>query len=262
MKKLLFTFCLAIIAFQINAQIVTPIKWSFEQKRKNDSTEVLILTATLSGKHHLYSQFTPDSGPLPTIFDFKKSKDYKLIGKASEPKPEGEYDDLFGVTVQLFKLQKVEFKQEIRVLSAKDFKITGEISGMTCDDQGCIPFDQEPFSFNIKGNPTSKAAAAKPIDTVAAVVPNKIDTPSVAVSPTPAKPENTNCKDIIIDGLEQEKKEESSESYWFIFLLGFGGGLVALLTPCVFPMIPLTVSFFTKSSGTKKKGLLITDPSK
>jgi thiol:disulfide interchange protein len=256
MKKVLSTLLLIVLTFIIQAQIVTPIKWSFNQQRKNDSTEVLIFTATLSGKHHLYSQFTPDGGPLPTIFDFKKTKDFKLIGKTSEPKPEGEYDDLFGVTVQLFKLQRVEFKQEVRILSSKDFKITGEISGMTCDDQGCIPFDQEPFSFDIKGNPKASAVAVKSIDTVAAVASNKIDTPSNVVNATPENT-NANCKDIVIEGLKQEKKEESSESYWFIFLLGFGGGLVALLTPCVFPMIPLTVSFFTKSSGTKKKGLLM-----
>jgi thiol:disulfide interchange protein DsbD len=131
MKKVLSTLLLIVLTFIVQAQIVTPIKWSFNQQRKNDSTEVLILTATLSGKHHLYSQFTADGGPLATIFDFKRTNEYNLVGKAKEPKPITEYDTTFEVNVSIFEGKIVKFIQEIRVLSSKDFKITGEISGMT-----------------------------------------------------------------------------------------------------------------------------------
>jgi thiol:disulfide interchange protein DsbD len=256
MKKICLFFVLSLLVFDASAQIQTMINWTFSQKRTNDSTEVLTFVASMSGGHHLYSQYTPEGGPLPTIFDFTASKEYSRIGKVKEPKPETVHDDLFGVDVSTFKEKKVTFTQEIRIKSGKDFKITGEISGMTCDDQGCIPFDQQPFSFTIKGR------------TIAGIVTSAIDTSTAQVAPTgdtnasvqasgPSTGGPDGCKDYVIEGLNSTQAPAEAQSYWLIFLLGFGGGLVALLTPCVFPMIPLTVSFFTKSAQNRRKGLIM-----
>ena len=247
---------LSLITLQASAQMQTVIKWSFSQKRTNDSTEVLTFTADMSGGHHLYSQFTPEGGPLPTIIEFKKSKEFAAIGKTKEPKPFTEHDALFGVDVSLFKETTVRFTQEIRVKSSKDFKLTGEISGMTCNDEGCIPFDQMPFTFSIKGNPKALVSTSA-IDTSAQILPPASDTSTPAVAGGTSVSGADGCKDYVIEGLETTQPETGSESYWFIFLLGFGGGLVALLTPCVFPMIPLTVSFFTKSAQSRRKGLIM-----
>jgi thiol:disulfide interchange protein DsbD len=203
--------------------------------------------------YHLYSQFTPEGGPMPTIFDFKKSADYKLIGKASEPKPFEEFDELFGVKVKTFKTETIVFKQEVRILSTKPFELTGEISGMTCDDKGCTPFDQVIFGFKVPGRKAVQNASLEVDTVVQGVVP---DTQQLSKLPA-SKADSGNCKDLIIEGLNAESTPTSNESYWLIFLLGFGGGLVALLTPCVFPMIPLTVSFFTKNASNRRKGLFL-----
>jgi thiol:disulfide interchange protein DsbD len=254
MKRILL-FALLFSSFVASAQMQVAIKWTYSQKRVNDSTEVLTFIANMEGKHHLYSQFTAEGGPMPTVFEFNKSKDYAIIGKVKEPKPYTEYDELFLVNVSLFKDKTVKFTQEIKVKSEKDFKVTGEINGMTCDDQGCIPFDQIPFSFSIKGRPKSTNTTSA-IDTSTQVVTPVVDTVASS-SPNKTDAGKTDCKDYVIDGLETEKQSTEAQSYWLIFLLGFGGGLVALLTPCVFPMIPLTVSFFTKSSKTRRKGLIM-----
>lgn len=260
MKRVLLTSILIHILAAAPAQILKTIHWSFGQKRVNDSTEVLSFTAQLFHGHHLYSQFTPEGGPIPTTFDFTPSKDYALAGKPKEPKAAVSYDELFGVDVHLFKEDRVTFTQEIRVKSIQPFTVKGEISGMTCNDEGCIPFDQEPFVFTIKGRTTPvQATAIAPVRGDSATTSTSIqpgnDSVTAAAAPSANAGSNGECRDYVIDGLHTTPAKESSNSYWVIFLLGIGGGLLALLTPCVFPMIPLTVSFFTKNAGSRRKGL-------
>lgn len=244
LKTTLISFLL-ILSGLVQGQILQPIKWEFSKKQVNDSTFQLKFTAKTDKDWHLYSQFTPDGGPLPTVFEFKKNKDTKLIGKVKEPNYTKKFEDVFGVDVYYFESQTIVFTQEVSLLSNQT-TIEGTINGMTCkDDMGCIPFDEVAFSFDLKrtiNETTGKAV----IDS---------DTVAVASQPIVAPTQKGDCKDLIIDGLVVEESSVEKESYWIIFLLGFGGGLIALLTPCVFPMIPLTVSFFTKASGTRRKSI-------
>jgi len=256
MKRILLLL-LVFLTFQADAQILNPIKWNFSQKQVNDSTAELIFTATMEKDWHLYSQKTPDGGPLPTEFEFITSKDFKRIGGVKEPKVKIVFEDVFGVDVHFFESSVVKFTQEIRILSEKDVKVTGAVNGMTCKDEvGCIPFDETKFSFTLKGLPAKGSTQLMPVDTQtveAAVDP--VDTANAATN-IGTDPSIDSCKDLAIEGLDSTTPSEAStQGYWLIFLLGFGGGLVALLTPCVFPMIPLTVSFFTKSSQNKRKGM-------
>jgi len=242
---------LLFMASNLQAQILNPITWSFKQERRNDSTETLIFTAKLDPGYHLYSQFTPEGGPLPTSFDFAPNPALKRIGKVKEPKSASSFDELFGVNVSMFMEDLVEFRQDVKVLGSGATELKGEIKGMTCNDEGCIPFEQVPFAFRIEGRKLAPAALmSEAVDTMAGDV--------LITSETTAKPELAGaCRDYVIDGLHLEEKKEEKKSYWVIFLLGIGGGLLALLTPCVFPMIPLTVSFFTKNAGSRGKGLAL-----
>lgn len=266
MKRLLLII-LTVFSFQLSAQMLNTISWSFSQKQLNDSISEIYFTATLEDEWHLYSQYTPDGGPLPTEYDFEKNAGYSLIGKVKEPKAEVVFEDVFGVDVHFFKEKVVKFTQQIKVLTEKDVNIKGVINGMTCKDEvGCIPMDETSFSFTIKGRKIAQKQTEVTPDMgdepqVAAVdTQDPEDTNEVVASPQVTEEvavQDENCKDLIISGLEADTDDEndaSTKGYWFIFLLGFGGGLVALLTPCVFPMIPLTVSFFTKSAQNKRKG--------
>ena len=229
----------------LQAQILQPITWKFSKKQINDSTYQLKFIANTDKDWHLYSQFTPDGGPLPTEFEFKKNKDVKFIGKVKEPQYTKKFEDVFGVDVYFFETQLIEFTQEVSIKSNQT-EIKGSINGMTCkDDVGCIPFDEVSFSFDLKRT-IAESYKKTAIDS---------DTVAVANAPIVAPKSTSDCKDLIIDGLVMEESNTEKESYWIIFLLGFGGGLIALLTPCVFPMIPLTVSFFTKTSGSRRKSI-------
>lgn len=244
LKTTLISFLL-ILSGLVQGQILQPIKWEFSKKQVNDSTFQLKFTAKTDKDWHLYSQFTPDGGPLPTVFEFAKNKDVQFVGKVKEPKYTKKFEEVFGVDVYYFESQIIEFTQNVSIKSNQT-ELKGTINGMTCkDDMGCIPFDEVAFSFDLKrtiNETTGKAV----IDS---------DTVAVASQPIVATTQTGDCKDLVIDGLVVEPSKNEKESYWIIFLLGFGGGLIALLTPCVFPMIPLTVSFFTKTSGSRRKSI-------
>ena len=255
----IFILSLLFLSPVLSAQMMNTISWKFSQKQLSDSTAELIFTAQLEKDWHLYSQKTPDGGPLPTEFSFEKAEGFELLGPVKEPKVKIVFEDVFGVDVHFFESSEVKFSQKVLIKTDKPVQVKGAINGMTCKDEvGCIPMDETNFSFSLKGR-TLKTAGAQE------VTPLNIDTNETTVEAdtlnqvvAAAGGETGECKDLVIEGLQASGgNDAASESYWFIFLLGFGGGLVALLTPCVFPMIPLTVSFFTKSAENKRKGMFM-----
>ncbi|CAM4027692.1 protein-disulfide reductase DsbD family protein [Gillisia limnaea] len=219
-----------------NSQIADPITWDAKLEQKNDSIYNLIFTARLEKGWHLYSQEVDEDGPIPTTFTFNSSANtYELIGNTKEPDVPAIYDEVFGMDIKFFDKEAV-FIQEIKVFD-KDANIEVEVEFMVCDDEQCLPPDIAPFQFSVNEKKAIKGYA-------------DADVTSLDI-------EKTKALDIEMQGWEnyQPEKEEGS-TYWNIFFLGFIGGLIALLTPCVFPMIPLTVSFFTKGARTRKKGLV------
>ncbi|MFK7933527.1 MAG: protein-disulfide reductase DsbD family protein, partial [Saprospiraceae bacterium] len=217
-----------------------PVNWNFAVKEMGNNQYEFTATANLGKGWAIYSQHTDDGGPIPTEFFFTKNDNFKLVGETSEAgnKKEG-MDDLFGVNVIKFVKEPVVFKQLIEVTDPAQ-NIEGYISYMVCDDEGCTPADVD---FTIS------PAANKAFD------PNA--TGAVAANDTDDKQSNGvfNKENIDSDCNDATQDEEEDAGLPLIFLLGFGGGLLALLTPCVFPMIPLTVGFFTKSSVDKASGL-------
>jgi thiol:disulfide interchange protein len=240
MKKILFTLVAFLVLTNLSAQILDPVKWSSRVEQKSDTELVLIMDAKIDAGWHLYSQFTPDGGALPAIFNYKDAKgNYQLIGKTVESKYEKEFNDIFEVDEYYF-TKSAQFKQTIKVLNPKLKTIKVFLEGQTCIDGKCIQ-EEENFTFRlpvIKNVETPIAA----VDTTTTAT--EIDTTSAQVSP-----EKKVQKSAVVPLKKDEKK-----GLWTIFFLAFLGGFAALLTPCVFPMIPMTVSFFTKQSKNKAEG--------
>lgn len=248
-KLLLAVLLIGIQSFTFSyGQILKPVKWSFSTKQISPAEVQLVLTATIDPTWHLYSQDIPPDGPVPTSFTFEKSADYKLIGKVKEPKAKEEFDKNFDMVVKYF-ADKAVFTQNIEVLTDKDFQIKGFLEFMCCDDGRCLPPDEVDFTFKIKGNPDiAKTAEPVPGETTAIVAEaqDTVALPVAASSDTVAGTLNT------AEAIDTAAEKEDKSSLWTLFFFAFLAGLAAILTPCVFPMIPMTVTFFLKEKDKVK----------
>ena len=238
MKKLLFFLFSFLALANLNAQIVKPIKWSTKVEKLSDSEFNLVMEGKIDEGWHVYSQFTPADGPLPAEFEFKESKgNYELVGKVKESPYKKEFNDIFGVDEYFFE-KNVIFTQKVNILNPKLTSIKAKIDYQVCK-QACIN-DNMSFTFQLPNNgqvPEETATNIAEIDTASSS--------QFTVSET-TKPETK----TVVEAL----KKEDEKGLWTIFFLAFLGGLAALLTPCVFPMIPMTVSFFTKQSKNPVQG--------
>ncbi len=211
------------------AQIINPVKWEPIIEKKSTSEYVLTFNGNIEAGWHVYSQFTPEDGPLPAEFIFHDNKsNYEFIGKATESETKREFNEIFGVD-EIFFSDKVTFTQLIKQINPEKEIIQVELSYQVCKEN-CIS-ETKYFEFDIK------TLEAKEIQ--AADIVNEKTTKTDANSTIEKQPES----------------KESDSSLYMIFFIAFLSGFAALLTPCVFPMIPMTVSFFTKQSKTKAKGI-------
>ncbi len=241
------------------AQILKPVKWTFSVNRINDCEAELIFKAKIDKGFHVYSQFLDrDDGPVATTFNFEKSVECSLIGKVNEGKPIEEYDPNFEMKLKFF-ANEASFKQKIKIINLQAFSVKGYLNFMVCDETKCLPPEDVDFEFKIGAAPNKPCNDVKekkveiPVTDTAAILPTKVDSSSNDSSSSAEVLSTVNNQDIVKVGTEEIQENKGA---WAIFVAGFLGGLLALLTPCVFPMIPLTVSFFTKSSGNRKKGLM------
>jgi thiol:disulfide interchange protein DsbD len=259
LKKLSIFIVLLLIAKFGFTQILKPVKWSFSVNRINDCDAELLFKAKIDEGFHLYSQFLgKDPVTIPTTFTIEKNSNYELVGSVIESKPIEKYEPVMEATLKFFEKEAV-FKQKIKVLNTKAFTIKGLIYFISCNDVTCIPPQDLEFDIkidNVPGKPCSelkeKKTEIKSVDT-ASISPSQIDSSSNDTSTKSEIIPKSTTQDIIKSNNEEKQENKGA---WAIFVAGFLGGLLALLTPCVFPMIPLTVSFFTKSSGNRRKGLM------
>ncbi len=213
-----------------------PVSWSQELNKISDTEYELIIKGKIFEGWHVYSQFTSDGGSLPSEFTYVKAgENYELVGKTLESPTETEFSDIFEVDETFFKKNAV-FTQKIKLLDPTVRQIDVNLFYQVCKEV-CIPVDKD-FHFALDGGETT-------------IVEKTVDDRSLVKSAT-LKLDLKN-KELLNEGNEDSK---GKSSLWVVFGLGFLGGLIALLTPCVFPMIPLTVSFFTKQSHNKSKGIV------
>lgn len=229
----------------LNAQVVNPVKWTFSQKELAGSEVMLSFTASIDAGWHLYSQFVPEGGPIPTTFNYTPNNDIQFVGKVTEPAPQEEYDKNFDMLMKYFS-KSVTFTQKVKV-GSKSTKLHGYIEFMSCNDHQCTPPQEAEFEFILNGSKaiTDKTAETKATAGKITQVPPAEDS---AVQ-NPAGSATVSQKDDLIPETGNNK-DEQDKSLWLWFLLAFGSGLLAILTPCVFPMIPMTVAFFMNDSKT------------
>jgi len=237
MKKII-SFCIVLFAvFTINAQS-SHLKWETSVEKSSDTEYTLILKANLDEHWHLYSQKKEEGdGPIPTSFTFESAKkDFELVGKTTESEPVTEFDNIFNMQLSFFNDSAI-FKQKIKLLN-KDVKTIKVIASyQMCDDKECIFEPEDNVLISLDGSKV--VLENKEVTKKSKQLTNKLKLDLKKKS----------------QFLSKTKEESQGKGLFGIFILGFLGGLIALLTPCVFPMIPLTVSFFTKQSKNKKKGV-------
>ncbi|QDW20492.1 thioredoxin family protein [Flavobacterium sp. KBS0721] len=236
-----------------NAQILEPVKWTSKIEKKSGNNAVLIFDGTIEKDWHMYSQFTPDGGPLALEIAFKNQKgNYTLVGKAKEGKTRTAFNDVFGVNETFFE-GKAHIEQEITIINPNLKTVDVEFDFQVCKEV-CINSNKK---FSIAIPSTFK------MDAVASVSEVKKDETKVeglavdTVKPTIEPVKTETAKAAVPDASAEEDipGPAPARSLWSIFFIAFISGFAALLTPCVFPMIPMTVSFFTKQSKSRAKGI-------
>ncbi len=275
MKKLIVLATL-LFAFQfVNAQVYDPVKWKYSVKYLDNNKAELLVSATIEEHWHVYSIEIPETSPvIGTAITVEESPAYALNGPLREPTPVEEYDPNFDETLKWHK-DKVTFTQPISILSEKDFSIKGELMFMVCNESMCLPPEYIDISFDIKGKPqkvnpkvedSKKPEPTINTEAISDEITDETDPSDIA----PGVDEEKEEIDYAYTGEDTLTSDDATEevvatnenpesgggrSLLGIFILSFLGGFAALLTPCVFPMIPLTVSFFTKQSKNRAKGI-------
>tara|TARA_R110001592_G_scaffold39084_4_gene128743 strand:- start:6417 stop:8402 length:1986 start_codon:yes stop_codon:yes gene_type:complete len=240
MKKLLLLFAFFIsFTSVVNAQTETPVTWSSSFEKISDTEYDLIMSATIIPGWHLYSQFTEEGGSLPIVIKKRsETANFKLIGKAVESDTIKKYSKIFEVYESYFDHNAV-LKQRIVLNAATINEVSLNLTGQVCKEINgvCIQIDED-FTFTLKGKASEKEIVT--LDEKSKLLSAKL---------------RLDLKNTELLKSANSSSSNESSNLLNILLLGFAGGLLALLTPCVFPMIPLTVSFFTKHSQNKRKGI-------
>jgi thiol:disulfide interchange protein DsbD len=246
--KKIITILILTISFGTIAQIQDPIKWTTSVEKKSDTEYILIAQATLEKGWHLYSQNVPENGPIATSFIFDETKgSFKKVGKTLEEEGFTVDDKVFEMKIKYFEDIAV-FKQKIKVLSDKK-PVYATVEFMVCDDTQCLAPTEIELAFNLNGVSTTNLGSNKSNTSI--IVDNKVSNSLLyGMSTNKLTFSSIKCENEVASNASEI--QGGKKSLWNIFGLGFLGGLLALLTPCVFPMIPLTVSFFTKKNGQNR----------
>ncbi|MBN2663374.1 MAG: thioredoxin family protein [Bacteroidales bacterium] len=276
MKKINFlTTLFLLLSLSISAQIQKHTDWTFSTQDLGNNEVMLIFKATIDDHWHLYSPYNPPGGSIPLTIEYTESDDFKLIGGILQsPDPTIVYDDIFGKDEHYYE-HNATFKQKIKVISPNNFTITGTVDGQNClEDGSCINFSED-FSLSIAGATTNNNTQIDDpiddnqtntddntndieIDTIISDTNNSVleivdlsDSNSVDTTSRIISYEPTGSTPILVANNDYETAGSNRSMLWF-FIISFLLGLTALLTPCVFPMIPMTISFFIKGKDSKK----------
>ncbi len=255
MKKLFLIITILILTglFSVNGQVLQPVKWAFDTKQISNEEYELIFKTTIDPGWHVYGIDIPEGGPIPTSFKFKESADYELVGTIQTPKPIEKYDNAFEMDLRYFE-SGATFRQKVRMKSSNPFQVAGELEFMACDDHRCLPPEYVEFAFNLPGiKATGNQAAPATQAQVPQNEPPVQEQPQqqVTVVQPDTAPQMENATITTESAPATGKKSDSS--LWAFFFIALGVGFIGLLTPCVYPMIPMTVTFFMNASQNKFK---------
>ncbi|MDR1407410.1 MAG: thioredoxin family protein [Tannerella sp.] len=280
-KSIVFTgllFAASIAA----AQILTPVKWDVELIDSESPEKEIRFTATADRGWHVYDMNLPKGGPISTSIAYERRQSVELLGEPTPSvAPTTVYDDMFDMELRWYS-GTITFTQKIKVIDPKNFMLGGEVEFMACNDETCLPPDRISFAFgksDVKKTRTDISGTADPAGdettnpahdpAETASEPAEDNTPAAQ---TPSTPQNNRTETAaqnvlttqpelwtpVIDALRafgEKNITSTGASRWLIFLAGFAGGFIALLTPCVWPMIPMTVSFFLKRNKQRRKAI-------
>ena len=281
MRNLLFGLFVFFSAM-VQGQVLNPVSWSSSVEKVSENEYDLIWSATIDPGWHLYSQTVPEEGPLPTVFTYPENENYELSGTTQEPEGHTEFDNTWGTDIKYFSDQAV-FRQRIKI-TGKVEVIEGEVEFQVCDDERCLPPNYVTLEFPVNAAPKAKQAAPKKEVAEKAEAQQSQAQPAITTEKTETVSEDAEeqqeqrtaiVKETDTTAVEQvvsvqandtpandadtevKTTSENTEKRGLIgiFIIAFLSGFAALLTPCVFPMIPLTVSFFTKQSKSKAAGI-------
>ena len=269
MKKSIFSILLLLFAVVVQAQIQEPVKFKSELKTSQAGEAEVVFTGTIDKGWHVYSTDLGDGGPISATFNVESISGAELVGKL---KPVGKevaaFDKLFEMKVRYFE-NTAQFVQKLK-LTGGEYKVEGFLEYGACNDENCLPPTQVPFKFSGKaeGTTVNGPAADKAADAGNVELEKSSDTAQTAAMAVIGGAESNTGINVagdgttdlwkpVIDELQALGETVSQEdmSWIYIFITGFVGGLLALFTPCVWPIIPMTVSFFLKRSKDKKKGI-------
>lgn len=267
MKNISLSFFLLLFAMMVQAQIQDPVKFKSEWKTLPGGEAEVVFTASIDKGWHVYSTDLGDGGPISATFNVERLSGVETVGKL---RPAGKeisaFDRLFEMKVRYFE-HTARFVQKLK-LTGSTYQVEGYLEYGACNDENCLPPTQVPFKFSGEAegvarenvasvSETNVADVSAPQESVAADTVSAANVDGVGVLAGGDVPNKSDLWKPVIDELKALGESTSHEdmSWFYIFITGFVGGLLALFTPCVWPIIPMTVSFFLKRSKDKKKGI-------
>ncbi len=267
MKNISLSFFLLLFAMMVQAQIQDPVKFKSEWKTLPGGEAEVVFTASIDKGWHVYSTDLGDGGPISATFNVERLSGVETVGKL---RPAGKeisaFDRLFEMKVRYFE-HTARFVQKLK-LTSSTYQVEGYLEYGACNDENCLPPTQVPFKFSGEAegvarenvasvSETNVADVSAPQEAVAADTASTANVDGVGVLAGGDVPNKSDLWKPVIDELKALGESTSHEdmSWFYIFITGFAGGLLALFTPCVWPIIPMTVSFFLKRSKDKKKGI-------
>jgi thiol:disulfide interchange protein DsbD len=222
MKRLSLIFIFIVSALLVKGQIVNPTTWTFDSKQNGNEVE-LIFKASIENGWHLYDTYLPEGGPIATTLVYEDSTKFEFMGEIQkEPQPVKEFDQTFQMDVGYFS-HEATLTQKIKLLTTDEVEIKGYVLFMSCNDETCTPPNETEFSFTFN---EGKSSGESPVS---------VSTEEITTGTTSGS--------------------SSGQTLWLFILISALAGLAAILTPCVFPMIPMTVSFFMRGSENRGKSI-------
>ena len=257
MKHLSLVLLSIFFAFlSVNAQLANPVRWSFDQQKISENEYELNYIATIDTHWHLYSTKETNGGPIPTTFHYETTDGFQFVDQVvASKKPVAVFDKTFNMELEYFSTT-VTFTQKIKTDSNSEIQIKGYVEYMSCNDESCTPPAETPFVFTINGEAKTKADDFKEPAQQVNLPLNVIESAESVNSMSDTA--DTHGQVVIEPAAKNDSSTGSSPAKkgMMVFLLvSFLAGLAAILTPCVFPMIPMTVSFFMRGSGNRSAAI-------